>query len=63
MKLTSSNNYDTLILERSSTQSGGFYTCTIKDYYISAGRPGVLSKDIQTSVDRVVTSSKDKSYF
>jgi hypothetical protein len=63
MTLTSTNNYDTLILQRSSTQNGGVYTCTIKDYYISSGRPNVLMKDIQTSADRVVTSSNTASYF
>jgi hypothetical protein len=63
MTATSYSNYDTLILQRSAQQNGGLYTCSIKDYYVSTGRPNSLMSDTITNMDQVVTSSSKSNYF
>jgi hypothetical protein len=63
MTPTSGSNYDTLILQRSATPSGGLYTCTIQDFYIASGRPTVLMSDRITSLDKVVTSTSNTSAY
>lgn len=63
MTPTSSSNYDALVLQRSATPSSGVYTCSIQDFYISSGRPGVLMSDGITSLDKILTTSSVSSYF
>lgn len=63
MTQTSGSNYDTLILQRSSSPSGGVYTCSVQDFYIAAGRPTVLMNDRITSMDRSSTSTSNGSAF
>ena len=63
MTLTSGFNYDTLILQRSGSPSGGVYTCSVQDFYIPAGRPTVLMSDRITSMDKTVTSTSNASAF
>lgn len=63
MTLTSTNNYDTLILQRSTSQNSGVYTCTVRDYYISSGRPGILMIDTMTNNDLTLTSQSTSSTF
>lgn len=63
MGLTSSNNYDTLILQRWLTPSNGLYSCSVSDYYISAGRPDSLVSDSITNMDQMVTSTSNTSVF
>ena len=59
--LTSTNNYDTIVIQRSTTQNAGVYTCTVSDYYVSSGRPTVLQSDTMTSNDKTVTSTSNSS--
>ena len=61
--LTSTNNYDTLIIQRSTSQASGVYTCTVGDYYVSSGRPTVLQTDTMTSNDKTTTSTSNSSTF
>lgn len=63
MTLTSTSNYDTLILQRSATQSSGVYTTTVSDYYVSSGRQGTLMSDTLTSFDLTTSSSSTSSEF
>lgn len=63
MTLSSSSNYDVLVLQRSSTPSNGVYTCSIQDFYISSGRPTVLMSDMITNMDKVLTTSSSNSAF
>lgn len=63
MTPTSTSNYDALVLQRSALPSSGVYTCSIQDFYISAGRPGVLMSDGITSLDKIITTSSVSSYF
>ncbi len=63
MTLTSTKNYDTLILQRSTNQSNGVYTCTISDYYVSEGRQTVLMSDTITNMDQILSSVSNTSQF
>ena len=60
---TSTNNYDTLIVQRTTTPSSGAYTASVKDYYVSAGRRNSLSQDLVTNLDQVITTSSTTSAF
>jgi hypothetical protein len=63
MTATSSSNYDTLIMQRSSQPNGGLYTCSIKDYYVPTSRPTSLMNDTITNMDQIVTATSNSSYF
>lgn len=63
MTMTSTNNYDALVLQRSATPSSGVYTCSIQDFYISSGQPNVLKSDTLTSLDKTMTSTSSSSAF
>ena len=63
MSLTSTSNYDTLVVQRSTTPNAGMYTCTLGDYYVSLGRSSTLQIDTTTSNDQTVTSTSDSSTF
>lgn len=63
MSATSGSNYDTLVIQRSSSASGGAYGCWMEDYYIASGRPTVLMSDRITSMDQIVTSSSNSSTY
>lgn len=63
MTPTSGSNYDTLVLQRSSTPSGGVYTCSVQDFYIASGRPTVLVNDRITNMDKMATSTSNTSAF
>jgi hypothetical protein len=63
MTQTSTKNYDTLILQRSTSPAMGSYTTTIQDYYISPGRPTTLNADMVTNMDKVLTTYSNGSSF
>lgn len=63
MQTTSASNYDTLVVQRTTTSNGGVYTCTISDYYISSGRPDTLMSDRITNMDRSNTTNSNSNYF
>jgi len=63
MSLTSQSNYDILIFQRSTTQTGGQYECTVKDYYVSSGRQSALMGDSINNMDQVVKSYSSSNHF
>lgn len=63
MTLTSTSNYDTLIFQRGTTSNSGAYAISVRDYYISPGRPDTLMIDTMTSNDQTATSTTDSSTF
>lgn len=63
MTPTYTNSYDVLIVKRASTQSGGLYTCTIKDYYVTSGRPTNLMTDTNTNMDLMTPTSANSSSY
>jgi hypothetical protein len=63
MTLTSTNNYDVLIVSRSTTSNGGFYTCSVGDYYLPGGQTNNLMTDTINNMDQQVTTLSNSNHY